>query len=233
MEKMDAWCIQTITSVLPSKRMTLISDLTAPTSDRRTTRIHGNLRVCLSPGRATIRLALQWRRYQPLPESALLDSLYAAFGHRTIGQLWATEADEPPIIAGNDEGPNPVEHLLHALASCLTTSMVAHPAVRQRAWTPGSAMDAPTWWFFPAAPMIWRWREPPRSLRRTAQDRQDVLGPEVGDVGQDLLLTHAAGQGLEHVGDGDACAGHTRFSAAHTGCAGDQVVGAGGHGSRT
>ncbi len=40
------------------------------------------------------------------------------------------EADEPPILAGQDEAPNPVEHLLHALASCLTTSMVAHAAVR-------------------------------------------------------------------------------------------------------
>ena len=32
--------------------------------------------------------------------------------------------------AGADEGPNPVEHLLHALASCVTTSMVAHAAVQ-------------------------------------------------------------------------------------------------------
>jgi uncharacterized OsmC-like protein len=40
------------------------------------------------------------------------------------------EADEPPILAGQDGAPNPVEHLLHALASCLTTSMVAHAAVR-------------------------------------------------------------------------------------------------------
>ena len=40
------------------------------------------------------------------------------------------DADEPALLAGNDEGANPVEHLLHALASCLTTSMVAHAAVR-------------------------------------------------------------------------------------------------------
>jgi uncharacterized OsmC-like protein len=40
------------------------------------------------------------------------------------------DADEPASLAGNDEGANPVEHLLHALASCLTTSMVAHAAVR-------------------------------------------------------------------------------------------------------
>ncbi len=43
---------------------------------------------------------------------------------------FAMEADEPPILAGSDAAPNPVEHLLHALASCLTTSMVAHAAVR-------------------------------------------------------------------------------------------------------
>ena len=39
-------------------------------------------------------------------------------------------ADEPAILAGNDDGANPVEYLLHALAACLTTSMVAHAAVR-------------------------------------------------------------------------------------------------------
>ena len=40
------------------------------------------------------------------------------------------DADEPAILAGGDNAANPVEHLLHALASCLTTSMVAHAAVR-------------------------------------------------------------------------------------------------------
>ena len=39
-------------------------------------------------------------------------------------------ADEPPILAGQDDGANPVEHLLNALAACVTTSMVAHAAVR-------------------------------------------------------------------------------------------------------
>ena len=45
-------------------------------------------------------------------------------------QTFTMDADEPAILAGQDEGANPVEHLLHALASCLTTSMVAHAAVR-------------------------------------------------------------------------------------------------------
>jgi len=45
-------------------------------------------------------------------------------------QTFFMDADEPAILAGHDQGANPVEHLLHALASCLTTSMVAHAAVR-------------------------------------------------------------------------------------------------------
>lgn len=45
-------------------------------------------------------------------------------------QPFRMEADEPQILAGKDASANPVEHLLHALASCLTTSIVAHAAVR-------------------------------------------------------------------------------------------------------
>jgi len=39
-------------------------------------------------------------------------------------------ADEPAALGGTDQGANPVEHLLNALAGCVTTSMVAHAAVR-------------------------------------------------------------------------------------------------------
>lgn len=45
-------------------------------------------------------------------------------------QTFELHADEPPILAGADEGANPVEHLLNVLAACITTSMVAHAAVR-------------------------------------------------------------------------------------------------------
>ncbi len=55
---------------------------------------------------------------------------YGAMQEMQHKQAFLMYADEPPILAGNDEGANPVEHLLHALASCLTTSMVAHAAVR-------------------------------------------------------------------------------------------------------
>jgi uncharacterized OsmC-like protein len=39
-------------------------------------------------------------------------------------------ADEPPVLLGQDKSANPVEYLLHALAACLTTSMVYHAAAR-------------------------------------------------------------------------------------------------------
>lgn len=57
-------------------------------------------------------------------------SFYGAKQEIEHKQTFRMDADEPPILAGNDEGANPVEHLLHALASCLTTSLVAHAAVR-------------------------------------------------------------------------------------------------------
>ena len=37
---------------------------------------------------------------------------------------------EPPVLLGNNEGANPVEFLLHALAGCLTTTIVIHAAAR-------------------------------------------------------------------------------------------------------
>lgn len=40
------------------------------------------------------------------------------------------EADEPPILLSGDMAANPVEHLLHALVSCVTTAAVYHAAAR-------------------------------------------------------------------------------------------------------
>ena len=40
------------------------------------------------------------------------------------------DAGEPAILLGSDTGPNPAEFLLHALAACLTTSIVYVAAAR-------------------------------------------------------------------------------------------------------
>src|SRR5204862_6673258 len=43
---------------------------------------------------------------------------------------FAVDAGEPAILLGADTGPNPAEYLLHALAACLTTSIVYVAAAR-------------------------------------------------------------------------------------------------------
>jgi uncharacterized OsmC-like protein len=49
---------------------------------------------------------------------------------QTRATAWTLDADEPPILLGTNEGPNPAEYLLHALAACLTTSLVYIAAAR-------------------------------------------------------------------------------------------------------
>jgi uncharacterized OsmC-like protein len=43
---------------------------------------------------------------------------------------YVLDADEPPVLLGENEGANPVEYALTALAGCLTTSLVYHAAAR-------------------------------------------------------------------------------------------------------
>ena len=57
-------------------------------------------------------------------------SFYGAKQEIDHKQSFELHADEPAILAGQDQGANPVEHLLNALAACVTTSIVAHAAVR-------------------------------------------------------------------------------------------------------
>jgi uncharacterized OsmC-like protein len=40
------------------------------------------------------------------------------------------DADEPPVLLGQDQGANPVEYALTALAACITTALVYHAAAR-------------------------------------------------------------------------------------------------------
>ena len=57
--------------------------------------------------------------------------LYAAGGEDTSRrEEFVIDAGEPAILLGSDTGPNPAESLLHALAACLTTSLVYIAAAR-------------------------------------------------------------------------------------------------------
>ena len=57
-------------------------------------------------------------------------NFYGACEDIQRGKTFVLDADEPPLLLGKDNGANPVEHLLNALAACVTTSMVYHAAAR-------------------------------------------------------------------------------------------------------
>lgn len=59
-----------------------------------------------------------------------VDKFHGAGQELSRQKAFVLEADEPAVLLGKDTAANPVEYLLHALASCLTTSMVYHAAAR-------------------------------------------------------------------------------------------------------
>jgi uncharacterized OsmC-like protein len=48
----------------------------------------------------------------------------------TRKEAFTLDADEPTIAAGQNSAPNSMEYVLHALATCLTGTLVYHAAVR-------------------------------------------------------------------------------------------------------
>src|SRR5689334_24316398 len=60
-----------------------------------------------------------------------IKDFYAACGEDTSrAQAFTLDAGEPAILVGTNTGPNPAEYLLHALAACVTTSLVYSAAAR-------------------------------------------------------------------------------------------------------
>ena len=48
----------------------------------------------------------------------------------THQQPFVFDADHPPVLVGSDNGPTPVEYVLHALAACLTAGLANIAAAR-------------------------------------------------------------------------------------------------------
>jgi uncharacterized OsmC-like protein len=60
-----------------------------------------------------------------------IKDFYAACAEDTSRtEAFTLDAGEPAILLGADTGPNPAEYLLHALAACVTTSLVYSAAAR-------------------------------------------------------------------------------------------------------
>jgi uncharacterized OsmC-like protein len=60
----------------------------------------------------------------------VIAGFYGAGEEQARERPFSFSADEPPVLLGGDKGANPVEFVLHALAACLTTSLVYHAAAR-------------------------------------------------------------------------------------------------------
>jgi len=61
-----------------------------------------------------------------------IQGFYAAGAEDTTrGEAFEVDAGEPAILLGADTGANPAEALLHALAACLTTTIVYVAAARK------------------------------------------------------------------------------------------------------
>ncbi|HKA91070.1 MAG TPA: OsmC family protein [Haliangiales bacterium] len=59
-----------------------------------------------------------------------MESFFGAGGeHRHAGDF-AADADHPAVLCGADQGPTPVEFVLHALAACLTAGIANIAAAR-------------------------------------------------------------------------------------------------------
>lgn len=59
-----------------------------------------------------------------------IEAFHGVAQENAHAQRFQLEADEPPLLLGRDLGPNPVEHLLNALVTCLTGALAYHAAAR-------------------------------------------------------------------------------------------------------
>jgi uncharacterized OsmC-like protein len=59
-----------------------------------------------------------------------IDGFYGAMQEMNHEQPWTFDADHPAVLVGKDNGPTPVEYVLHALAACLTAGLANIAAAR-------------------------------------------------------------------------------------------------------
>jgi len=60
-----------------------------------------------------------------------IDGYFGVGAERTHDHKFTFDADHPAVLVGQDEGPTPVEFVLHALAACLTAGIANIAAARK------------------------------------------------------------------------------------------------------
>ena len=78
--------------------------------------------------RFTFRTTNQWQR--GTHSRTRVESFDGACGTHEHQRAFTYDADHPQVLVGRDQGPTPVEFLLHALAACLTAGIANIAAAR-------------------------------------------------------------------------------------------------------
>ena len=87
--------------------------------------------VTETPSLAQFQFRLENRWFKGGHTRSTVKGFYGAGQEDTVRtEPFLLEADAPPVLLGEDHGAYPAEHVLHALAACLTTSLVYHAAAR-------------------------------------------------------------------------------------------------------
>jgi uncharacterized OsmC-like protein len=97
-----------------------------------TEQLYGTLdAIKADPSLATFQFRARNRWIDGAHNRTRIRDFYAANQEDTSrADEFVLDAGEPAILLGSDTGPNPAEYLLHALAACLTTSLVYVAAAR-------------------------------------------------------------------------------------------------------
>lgn len=79
---------------------------------------------------ATFRFTAKNKWLEGAHNRSIIDGFHGAMQDIEHTQSFLLHSDEHPALLGRDQGPNPGEYLLHALAACMTSSMILHAAAR-------------------------------------------------------------------------------------------------------
>jgi uncharacterized OsmC-like protein len=61
---------------------------------------------------------------------SIIEGFYGVGAERTHEHSFRLDADHPAVLVGRDNGPTPVEYVLHALTTCLTAGLANIAAAR-------------------------------------------------------------------------------------------------------
>ena len=86
--------------------------------------------VKAQPALAQFRFRVSNRWIKGTNSRSRMEPFSGAGGEHTHRGEYAYDADHPAVLVGRDEGPTPVEFLLHGLAACLTAGIANVAAAR-------------------------------------------------------------------------------------------------------